>query len=149
MNAPIKHPALPFLPPRRTYQEAPFHTLPFVKLRGRIAERSYWKVPAVHDYAHECAIGREYGAHFVLWLKTHPDLAGANFLLPVIEDMAKADQPGNRGVMAGFVAELERYILAGARSVDPFEVVDTEHRKVAEIEAARDAEKAGRAKEAA
>lgn len=107
--------------------------LPFVGL-GACRTGNLWKVEPA-DYETACAKGREYAAHFALYLKTS-HMPGINLLGHIAAATDFAD-PETKGYWVGFYSFLERLIFQFSQNNDAWSYFERLNEEYAAINAAR------------
>lgn len=117
-----------------------FKELPFIlRPKGRKAgASSNWHVPPAADYGAACAIGRNFAAHFLQYIKEDPDRGQT--LGTIAKDIDFNDKSANAGYWVGFFSHIERYIAAGCRFADVFADLKREDDIYSQINDAREAE---------
>ncbi|MCD5361147.1 hypothetical protein [Chromobacterium aquaticum] len=119
---------LPPKPPRRRYlpnpEPQPYQALPFAALRPDQPRVHCWQVPPTNDRQHAYLLGREYAAHFLVFLQDNPG-SPDHFLLARIAGDVDFDAPGaERGYWAGFFHLLELVLAQSIAQLDVFDYID-------------------------
>lgn len=128
---------------RRSFPPRPalITTLPFIADRitnDGALHRSFWCVPPTDDYAHACAVGRQYACVFLQYLKQNPFWVGMNLLGQIAQAAAHEPvAPAMHGYAVGFWSFLEQVMTASALHVDHYALAEADAQRYAALLSAR------------
>lgn len=111
-------------PARSAYfpaQPAPLESLPFVCRQGD--SWHYWRVTPTDDYFLDNALGYEYAAHYLQWLRGNPR-CGSGVLAQILLAMRHRPNAPDKGIIIGFISFLEDQLQERATQVDPYIAAD-------------------------
>lgn len=114
---------------RNTFNAEPckFTRLPFVadvKTAPRRLRRSFWAVPDVECTASANALGEQYAADWIQFLKQNPEWIGAATTAKIAREMYTTEANESSAIAVGFWCLIEKVLIAGAQHVDVYGIAE-------------------------